>query len=88
MTDYNVFEGLSELIGQIHGLVSEIKALKAELKEYEDNNPYKNGKIYKIVNTVDDKVYVVGTAPRTQERLRKEVVAAVHTHVQTRERKV
>ena len=71
MTDYNVFEGLSELIGQIHTLVSANKALKAEIKDYEDNNPYKNGKIYKITNSVDDKVYVGSTYQELWERHRE-----------------
>ena len=71
MTDYNVFTGLCELIGEIHRMSVENKRLKEELKEYEDNNPYKNGKIYKIVNSVDDMVYVGSTYQELWERYRE-----------------
>ena len=71
MTDYTVFSSLTSLIHEITQLVAENVGLKKELKEYEENNPYKNGKIYKIVNTVDDKVYVGSTYQELWERRRE-----------------
>ena len=49
-------------------LTDENAMLKAELKLYKKFNPYKNGKIYKVTNTEDSKVYIGCTYQSLAER--------------------
>ena len=42
-------------------LLESLKDVKRELKMYKYYNPYKNGKIYKVTNSIDDMVYVACT---------------------------
>ena len=48
-----------------------VKLLLKELSEYEKYNKYKNGKIYRIVNSVDNKVYIGWTNTHLRDRWAK-----------------
>ena len=43
---------------EVGRFLSENEILKEELEMYKHYNPYKNGKIYRVTNSVDDMVYV------------------------------
>ena len=68
----NLFqEALAEIATYLteNGRLKEaLKDAKSELKTYKYYNPYKNGKIYRVTNSVDDMVYVGCTYQSLAER--------------------
>lgn len=82
----NILAGLQVVIDAILEAMAEKKALKeklreveAELKVYKRFNVYKNGKIYKVFNTEDDKVYIGCTYQDLGERWREHRKAFRHS---------
>ena len=55
-------------LAEVATFLSENEILKEELKMYKHYNPYKNGKIYRVTNSVDDMVYVGCTYQSLAER--------------------
>ena len=55
-------------LAEVATFLSENATLKEELKLYKYYNPYKNGKIYRVTNSVDDMVYVGCTYQSLAER--------------------
>ena len=59
---------LRSVISDVSTYINENVTLKEELKQYKYYNPYKNGKLYRVTNSVDDMVYVGCTYQSLAER--------------------
>ena len=59
---------VKSVISDVSTYINENVTLKEELKMYKHYNPYKNGKIYRVTNSVDVMVYVGCTYQSLAER--------------------